>query len=62
MTLACLNLLIQEISSLIKRLTGKKYFENTKILRLNVFKYKIHLIFFKSIKIQNSILYFKYVF
>ncbi len=28
-----------------KRLTGKKYFmyfENTKILRLNVFKYKIH--------------------
>ncbi len=45
MKVACLNLLIQEISSLIKRLIGKKdfmYFENTKILRLNVFKYKIH--------------------
>ncbi len=53
------------ISNQIKRLIGKKYFmyfENTKILRLNVFKYKIHLICFKGIKKQNSILYFKYVF
>ncbi len=35
------------------------YFENANILRLNVFKYKIHL---KLFEIQNSILYFKYVF
>ncbi len=54
--------LIQETSSLIKKLIGKKYFmhfENTKILRLNVFKYKIHSIFFKGIKIQNIIFYFQ---
>ncbi len=53
------------ISNQIKRLIGKKYFmyfENTKILRLHIFKYKIHLICFKGIKKQNSILYFKYVF
>ncbi len=52
MKVACLNLLIPETSSLIKRLTGKKYFiyfDNTKILRLNVFKYKIHSIFFINI-------------
>ncbi len=45
-----------------KRLIGKKYFmyfENTKILRLNVFKNKIHLIFFKGTEIQNSILFLK---
>ncbi len=36
-------LLIQETGSLIKRLIGKNYFmyfENTKILRLHLFKYK----------------------
>ncbi len=45
-----------------KRLIGKKYFmyfENTKILRLNVFKNKIHVIFFKATEIQNSILFLK---
>ncbi len=56
-----------ENQHLIKRLIGKNYFmyfEKTKILRLNVFKYKIHLIFSKvfKYKIQNSILYFKYAF
>ncbi len=46
------------IQSNLQRLTGTKYFmhfENTIILILNVFKYKLHLI-------ENSILYFKYVF
>ncbi len=43
MKVACLSLLIQETSSLLKGLIGKKYlctFEST-ILRLNAFKYKI---------------------
>ncbi len=60
MNVVCLNLLIQESSSLIKKLIAKKYFENTKILRLNVFKYKLHWIFFfKGIKISNSIFVFE---
>ncbi len=62
MEVACLNLLRQEISSLIKRLIVKSILCFLKIQRLNVFKYKIHLIFFKGIEIQNSILYFKYIF
>ncbi len=55
MEVACLNLLRQEISSLIKRLIVKSILCILKIQRLNVFKYKIHLIFFKGIEIQNSI-------
>ncbi len=31
------------------------YFENTKIPRLNVFKYKIHQIFFNGIEILNFV-------
>ncbi len=52
MKVACLSLLIQEnSSSRIKRLIGKKYFMYFEILRLNVFKYKIHL--FLSSKVLN---------
>ncbi len=45
-----------------KEVDWQKLLENIKILRLNVFKYKIHLIFFSGIKMQNSILYFKYMY